>query len=103
MLVIFSIFTLVSSVVGLGLVEVASESFSADDVPHWAPDCKSGLGKIPLPIPNPENCRSLFVCSRGTLKEFVCPGGTVFSPERQKCVKGDCKKGECSNILLFRQ
>lgn len=102
MLVIFAIFANVFTLVTWASPYKMQTLRKSDDAYSWVPDCKSGSGKVPLLIPNPLNCRSLFVCSHDVLKEFFCAEGKVFDPERQECVKGNCKTGKSiiSSLLL---
>lgn len=102
MLVLFAIIANVFTTVSWASPYPMQTLQKTDDAYSRVPDCKSGSGKVPILVPNPLNCRSLFICSDGVLKEFYCPEGKIFNPERQECVKGNCKRGECIiSYLLF--
>lgn len=73
-----------------------------DATSSWAPRCPSEAGRIPRLIPHPQNCRSLFVCSRGRPTEYFCPEGQVFSATYQGCKKErTCSKENSGELPAF--
>ncbi|XP_073841348.1 uncharacterized protein [Musca autumnalis] len=41
-------------------------------------------------MPNPNNCRSYYICKNGLLEDKECPSGTYFQASTLMCVVGSC-------------
>ncbi|GFW27095.1 chitin-binding type-2 domain-containing protein [Trichonephila clavipes] len=66
----------------------------------WAPQCPASTsGKIPRLIPDPTNCRRVFMCTHAGPRRYYCPVGQIFLGSEQKCVsKRACTEGHVVDI-----
>ncbi|XP_015903802.2 peritrophin-1-like [Parasteatoda tepidariorum] len=59
----------------------------------WSPTCSTSVsGKIPRLIPDPTDCKSMFICSKGKPLQYFCTADMVFNASQQECVhQSGCK------------